>query len=174
MHDHVRTPSIANIRVLTGHFCNSHFQCSPPQTLPYLHHYAAQAVILNPIAGLSTSLSQASFCQLVAINPLPTNDTHMRHSISISHKHLYGGFNTRRYTSDMVSASFQLFLMVGKGLNTLQGLQRISVMVYSISMGLNLYGGFNTRRYTLVHGFCLFQLFFIVPEDLYSQHGYTD
>ncbi len=38
--------------------------------------------------------------QLVSdINPLPTNDAHMRHGLSISHKNLYGGFNTRRYTS---------------------------------------------------------------------------
>ncbi len=41
-------------------------------------------------------------CELAGVlsfNPLPTNDAHMRRGISISHKHLYGGFNTRRYTS---------------------------------------------------------------------------
>ncbi len=32
-------------------------------------------------------------------NPLPTNDAHMHHGISVSHKNLCGGFNTRRYTS---------------------------------------------------------------------------
>ncbi len=36
---------------------------------------------------------------LVDINPLPTNDAHMCHGLSITHKNLYGGFNTRRYTS---------------------------------------------------------------------------
>ncbi len=39
-----------------------------------------------------------------AINPLPTNDAPMRHdlselSISLWELILYGGFNTRRYTS---------------------------------------------------------------------------
>ncbi len=32
------------------------------------------------------------------LNPLPTNDAHIRHGLSISHKNLYGGFNTRHYT----------------------------------------------------------------------------
>ncbi len=33
-------------------------------------------------------------CLVTCFNPLPTNDAHMCHGLSISHKNLYGGFNS--------------------------------------------------------------------------------
>ncbi len=46
-----------------------------------------------PNSGLKIHWNRTGF------NPLSTNDAHMRHGLSTNHKDLYGGFNTRRYTS---------------------------------------------------------------------------
>ncbi len=49
-------------------------------------------------------------------NPLPSNDAHMRHGISISHKNLYGEFKTvHAILQYMLSASFSCFLWLVKG-----------------------------------------------------------
>ncbi len=50
-----------------------------------------------------------------ALNPLPINDAHMRHGLSISHKNLYRGFNTRRCTSVHGFCFFSCFLWLVRG-----------------------------------------------------------
>ncbi len=57
-------------------------------------------VCMNRILMLSFATMNVTYTvNLEPLKPLPTNDAHMRHGLSISHKNLYGGFNTRHYTS---------------------------------------------------------------------------
>ncbi len=51
----------------------------------------------------------------MSVNPLPTNDAHMCHGISISHKNLYGDLILGAILQYMVSASVSCFLRSVKG-----------------------------------------------------------
>ncbi len=66
--------------------------------------------------GLSSAIGTESSDHtkdFAVFNPLPTNDAHMRHGLSISQQEFIWGFSSRHYNG---FCFFYLFLMVGEGL----------------------------------------------------------
>ncbi len=75
-----------------------------------LHTSTLNSLVLCILHG---QLNNGIYTGTRIINPLPTNDTHMRHGLSISKYNINGGFNTRRYTLVLLYKLFFLLLVKG-------------------------------------------------------------
>ncbi len=79
--------------------CSRKFYCYDCYEIVGLESHTVPRVQLPVKVDMWVAIRFFYCLPLPSLNPLPTYDAHMRHGISISHKNLYGGFNTRHYTS---------------------------------------------------------------------------